>query len=258
MRCGESGVPENAMDGGRVLEPAAVGGALRQLLARAEITANRALIAASDRIASFRVLTFPSETSDADVDAAVRSQLPSNSERLAVRRIEVLVGRPERTVFATVWDRDQVQAIAEAARYAGLDPAVVDLKSLCMARAVPVPSCIVLDLSNHPFEAVLIDDHVPRVWHGFEVEADGDHAAMLAAGLKPILSFYRNARGAGFGPDSPILIRSDQVLPSLMSTRLKELTGHPVEPLPQPPRVDPELRYAAFLTCVGLVMRRRV
>jgi hypothetical protein len=257
MRCGESGVPDYAMEGGRIVDPVAVGNALRQLLARAEITANRALIAANDGIASFRVLSFPMGTSEAEIEAAVRSQLPSTPERLAVRRTEVLAGRPERTVYTTVWDRDQVRAIADSARHAGLDPAVVELKSLCVARAVQVPSCIVLDLSNHPFEAILIDEHIPRVWHSFKVEADGDHAAMLAAGLKPVLSYYRNTRNSGFGPDSPILIRSEQGLPSLMAAKLKELSGHPVEAIPQPPRVDPELRYGAFLTCVGLVMRRR-
>jgi hypothetical protein len=257
MKCGESGIPEHAIENGKILDPGAVGSALRQLLARADITSGHALIAASDQIASFRVLTFPGDASDAEIDAAVKAQMPSTPERLAVRRTEVLTGRPERTVYATVWDRDQVRAIADAARHAGLDPAVVDLKSLCIARAVAESSCLVLDMSSQPFEAILIDHHIPRAWHSFKVESDGDHAAMLAAGLKPVLSFYRNAPGSGFGPDSPILVRSDQGLPSSWSGRLKELTGRPVEALPQPPRVDPELRFGAFVTCVGLVMRRR-
>jgi hypothetical protein len=214
------------------------------------------LIAASDAIASFRVLNFAQGTSDEAIESVVRSQLPVH-DRLAARRTEILAGRPERTIYATVWDRDQVRAIAETARSAGLDPAVVDLKSLCVARAVPVASCIVLDMSTEPLEVILIDDHIPRVWHSFTMGPDGDLATALAAGLKPVLSFYRTAGRNGFSAESPILIRSDQGTPAVMAERLGGLTGHPVASLPAPARVDPDLRFGPYLACVGLVMRRR-
>jgi len=244
------------MEGGRILDSAALGLALRHLIARTEITTSRALIAASDTLASFRVLTFPNSVTEPEVDAAVRSELNLGPERMSSRHVEVLAGRDERTVFATVWDRGQVQAIAYAARQAGLEPAVVDLKSLCVARALPAVSCIFLDMSVDPCEAVLIDERVPRVWHTFKLESGGDLAIAMAAGLKPMLGFHRRSAGAGFGPDSPILVRSDQPLPSLLAGRLQQVTGHEVVQLPQPPRIDPDVRFGPFLTCLGLVMRR--
>lgn len=256
MRCGEAAAPPGSLEAGRVIEPTALGQALRQLIARSEITTTRALIGASDAIASFRVLTFPKSATAPVIDAEVRSQLNLGSERMALRHLEVLAGRDVRTVFAAVWDRGQVEAIASAVRQAGLEPAVVDLKSLCVARALTVDSCIFLDMSAEPCEAVLVDQGVPRVWHTFKVESGGDLALAIAHGLKPVLGLHRRSGGAGFGPDSPILVRSDQVLPSLLSVRLEQLTGHPVDPLPQPKRVDPEVRYGPYLTCLGLVMRR--
>ena len=256
MRSGEAAVPAGAMEGGRVLDSAALGVALRHLIARAEITTTRALIAASDTIASFRVLTFPKASTESEIDAAIRTQLNLGSERMSSRHVEVLAGRDERTIFAAVWDRGQVQAIAHAAKQAGLEPAVVDLKSLCVARALPEVSCILLDMSVDPCEAILIDERIPRVWHTFKLESGGDLAFVLAAGLKPMLGFHKRSGAAGFGPHSPILVRSDQPLPSLMFGRLEQLTGHPVQPLPQPQRVDPDVRYSPFLACLGLVMRR--
>jgi hypothetical protein len=258
MRCGEGAVPSGAIEGGRVLDSAALGQALRQLLARSGITATRALIAASDVIASFRVLTFPSGTPDPEIDASVKGQLKPDSERMAMRHIEVLSSPEERTVFAIMWDRSQVHAIAAAARQAGLEPVAVDLKSLCLARALPVASCILLDMSADPCEAVLIDDRIPRASHSFRVESGGDLALSLANGLKPVLAFHRRSGGTGFGAESPIVVRSEQVLPSLLTGRLEQLTGHPVDPLPRPPRVDEDVRFGPFLTCIGLVMRRRV
>lgn len=258
MRCGEGAPPAGALEGGRVLDAAALGQALRQLLARSEITATRALIAASDVIASSRVLIFPKGTSDSEIDAAVKVQLNMSSDRMAMRHIEVPGEREERTIFATVWDRGQVQSIASAVRQAGLEPAAVDLKSLCVARAIPISSCILLDMTADPCEAVLIDDRVPRTAHSFRLESGGDLALALANGLKPVLAFQRRSGASGFGPASPILVRSDQVLPSLLTGRLEQLIGHPVDPLPQPPRVDPDVRFVPYLTCIGLVMRRRV
>lgn len=258
MRCGEAAAPPGSLEGGRVLDPTALGQALRQLIARTEITTARALIAVSDALASFRVLTFPNSATDAEIDTAVQSQLNLGSDRMSVLHREVLAGRDEVTVFATLWDRVAVQAIAAVARQAGLEPAVVDLKSLCVARAIVDDSCIVLDLSVDPCEALLIDERLPRIWHTIKLESGGDLALTVANGLKPMLSFHRRSGGTGFGPDSPILIRSDQSLPSLLTTRLDQLTGHPVNPLAQPRRVDPDVRHGAYLTCLGLAMRRSV
>lgn len=259
MRCGEAAAPPGTVDGGRVLDALALGRALRQLLARTEVTTTRALIAASDAIASFRVTTFSKETGDGEMDAAVRSQLPVSSARMALRQIEVGTGRDERTVYAAVWDRSLVQAVAETARQAGVEPAVVDLKSLCMARAIDMSSCIVLDMMSETLEVVLIDEHVPRLWHTFRLDADAELAQSLAGGLKPVLAFYKRRTGSSrFGPDSPILVRSEQALPSLMAGRLEKLTGHSVLPLPPPARIPADVRYSPYLACIGLVMRRRV
>jgi hypothetical protein len=113
-------------------------------------------------------------------------------------------------------------------------------------------------MSADPTEAVLIEDRVPRASHAFKVASGDDLALSVANGIKPVLTFQRRSSGTGFGPESPILVRSDQVLPSLLIDRLEQLTGHPVGPLPRPPRVDADVRFGAYLTCIGLVMRRRV
>lgn len=258
MRCGESAAPAGSLEGGRVLDPAALGQALRQLIARTEVTTTRALIAASDALASFRVLTFPKTASSAEIDSTIQSQLDMGSDRMSMRHHEVLAGRDEVTVFATIWDREAVLAIAAAVRQAGLEPAVVDLKSLCIARVLPETSCILLDMSVDPCEAFLVDERVPRIWNSFRLASGGDLALAVANGLKPVLSFHRRSTGGDFGPSSPILIRLDQALPSMLTGRIEQLTGHSVIPVPQPPRIDPDVRFGPFLTCLGLVMRRTV
>src|SRR5262249_27597140 len=126
----------------------------------------------------------------------------------------------------------------------------------CVARALTIDSCIFLEVGDRTCEAVLIDDRLPRIWHSFKVAADGDLPSALADGLKPVLGLHLRSGGHGFGSDSPIVIRPDEEPASCVTPRLSALTGGAVEDLPEPPRVDPDVRYGPYLTCLGLIMRR--
>ena len=258
MRCGSGGTPTGSLVDGKVVDVNGVGAALRQLLARTGIEETRALVAASDAVATFRVLRLASTATDQDVDGAVARELPLDPERMSTRWLDVSSGQDDRLVYALSWDRLQVKNITDAARLAGLDPVAVDMKSACIARAVAKRACVVLDISANPAEIVLIDGHVPQVWHSFRLDTDvgDDIVPALSAPLRTVLRFYKRRRDTEFDPTAPILIASDQVLSSWATHYLSQQLEHPVVPLALPARVPPETRYATYLTCLGLLMRR--
>src|ERR1700682_2376598 len=99
MRCGSGGTPAGSLVDGKVVDASAVGSALRQLLARTEIENTQAFIAASDAVATFRVLKLPLASSDQDVDGAVARELPLDPERMATRWIDVSWTENHRLVF---------------------------------------------------------------------------------------------------------------------------------------------------------------
>ena len=258
MRCGSGSTPAGSLVDGKVLDASAVGTALRQLLARTEISETRALIAASDSVATFRVLKLPLTASDQDVDAAVGRELPLDPERMSTRWLNLSPGHQHRLVYAVSWHRSLIKNIADAAKFAGLDPIAIDLKSACVARAVAAPACVVLDMASNPAEIVLIDGHVPQVWHSFQLDlfaGDGLGAA-LAGPLRTVLRFYERRRDTEFESTAPILIAGEQLLSSQAATTLSQQLAHPVVPLPVPARLPAEIRYATYLTCLGLLMRR--
>ena len=258
MRSGTAAAPAGALVGGRVQDPTAVGTALKQLLARNDITETRALVAANDAVATFRVLRYPAAASDAEVDSAISRELSLDPSRMATRWVDVRRAPDFREVYAASWDRAQVKNIVDATKLAGLDASVVELKSTCVARAATEPSCVVLDLSADPMEATLIDRWLPQVWHSFHADmARGDNlAADLAAPLRSMLRFYKGRRDTDYGPLCPVLISGEHVLPTHVVARLSELVDHPVQPLPMPARVPPDIRHTTYLACLGLVMRR--
>jgi hypothetical protein len=231
---------------------------LKQLLARSGILETRAFIAVSDAVAAFRVLRFPPATTDTEVDSAVARELHLDPTRMATRWVDVRRTPDMREVYATTWDRALVKKAVEAARLAGLDPVVVELKSACVARVVSQPSCVVLDTLSVPMEVFLIAGGIPHLWHCFHADASlgNDLVPALAGPLRSVMRFNRRRRDADFGPDSPVFIAGEQMLPSQAAASLSAILEHPVLELPVPVRIPPDLRYATYLTCLGLIMRR--
>jgi hypothetical protein len=260
MRCAEAPAPVGAVRGGAVEDSGAVAKVLRQLVARAEVKETRAMIAASDSLASFRVLTFASDATEPNIESFVRAQLPADGSRMGRQRLDVVTNGDERTVYAVAFDRQKVQGLAATVRLAGLEPTVIELRSLCLVRTVPEPACLVLDLGADPAEIVLIDGNLPRVWHSFKVdlESTAEVIERLASALRSVLNFYKRQQGGSdFSPDAPVFITPEQSLSSSGAAALESLIGLPVLALPSPPRVAPEIRHASFLACIGLIMRRR-
>jgi hypothetical protein len=261
MRSGEAATPPGSMTGGSVTDGGAVAKVLRQLLARTKVTESRALIAASDSLASFRVLSFAKGATEQEIDATVRSQLPTDPSRMGVQRYQFSRnGAATTIVYGVAFDRGAIQGLAATARLAGVEPTVVELKSISVARAAPMASCVILDLAAEPAEVFLIDANVPRLWHSFKakLETGNDDVGKVAAGLRTVLNFYqRPSSGAGFGLDVPVLISGDHSLSSQAVATLEHLVGHKVEVLQAPARVPAEIRHGSYLACLGLIMRRR-
>jgi hypothetical protein len=258
MRSGSAGTPTGAIVDGRLQDPSGVGTALKQLLARNAIMETKAFVAVSDAVAAFRVLKFPPGATNTEVDSAVARELSLDPARMATRWVEVRRTPTMREVYATAWDRALVKNATEAARLAGLDPIVVELKSACVARVVPELACVLLDTSSVPMEVFLIAGGLPQVWHCFHADASlgNDLAPALAGPLRSVMRFNRRRRDTEFGHDSPVFIAGEQMLPTQVVASLSHMLEHPVLELPIPSRIPPELRYATYLTCLGLIMRR--
>jgi hypothetical protein len=258
MRSGSARTPPGAVVDGRVQDPGAVGVALKQLLARSEVTETSAFVAVSDAVATFRVLKVAPAATNAEIDSAVVQALSLDPSKMATRWVEVRRTPERREVYATAWDRALVKKAAEAAKLGGLDPVVVELKSACVARVAFEPSCVVLDISSDPMEIFLIGGGVPQVWHSFHADATlGDDGVRALAGpVRSVLTFYRRRRDIEFDSASPLLIAGEQMLPTQLVARLSETIEQPVRELPMPARIPTGLRYSAYMTCLGLIMRR--
>ncbi|MFI5282430.1 MAG: type IV pilus biogenesis protein PilM [Candidatus Dormibacterales bacterium] len=258
MWCSSIDAPAGSIENGRVVDINAVASALRELVSKTAVLSNRALIAISDALASFRILEFTPSTTAQGIDSAVAGEFLLDPERMATRWVEIQSNGERRFVYAVAWDRAQVRRLIETAKLAGLEPTAVDLKSACTARAVQESACIVIDLSSDLAEILLIDGHLPQVWHSFKLDssAPDEMASAVAHPVRSVLRFYRRNKGSTFGPRSPILIAGDHAEDQELLGDLSELVGQPVMPLVGPARVPENVRSGTYFTCLGLIMRR--
>lgn len=258
MRSGSAAITDGASTAASVADPGAIARSLKPLLARTEITLTRALVAASDTLATFRVLSLPAASTAKDVDAAISRELPFDPQRTATRWLDLESSPAGRVIYAAAWDKALLKNVTDAVRLAGIEPTVVELKSASVARAVPVPTCVVVDLSCQPAELILIDRHLPQVWYSFPTRDSlgGDDAQLLAAPLRSVLRFYRRRTDGEFGRAAPVYVSGEQALSGHALTELSAMIDQPVQVLPAPPRVPPHVRHSTYLTCLGLLMRR--
>lgn len=258
MVCGSAALPDGSVLAGKVARVDAVGQTLKLLLARTEIAESRSLVAVSDSLATFRVLTLPAAATDQAVEAAIAKEFPLDRDRLSIRWTAVPSAATMRIVYAAAWDRAQVKAIGDAVRFAGLEPGVMELKSGALARTVSERSCIVVDLTSSPAEIVLVDGHVPHMWHSFDLSGTppDELARALAVPLRSVLSFHRRGADIEFDRSSPVLMSAEQTISSQVLSHLAEMIDQPVRLLPPPPRVPQNVRHPTYLACLGLIMRR--
>jgi hypothetical protein len=230
---------------------------LRQLLARTEIHETRAMVAASDALATFRVISVPASTPDTNVESVVSKEFPLDGDRMAVKWVDVHTNVRDRVVFAAALDRSLVKGVVDAVKAAGLEPVVVDLKSACIARAVTPQSCVVADLSSSPVELVLIDAHLPQLSQQLELPAAAVDEMLpgLLGPLRAMLRFAGRRADSGFGPQAPVVISSEQPPSPHAMAALSSSLNRPVEVHAAPARI-PDVRFATYLTCLGLLMRR--
>lgn len=258
MNCASASVSDGSIAAGKVPGPASVSNTLKQLLARMGVQETRASVAISDAAATFRVLQMPADATEQQVDAAVARELPLNADRIASRWIDVALKDSARVVYAVAWDSSQLKAAVDSVKLAGIDVSVVELKSASLARAVSLSSCVLVDLTSNPVELVLIDRHVPRLWHRFDLKAahNEEVGRALAPPVRSILGFHRRSGNLESGGSFPVLISSEQELPASALAELGGLVNQPVELLAAPQRVPSNVRYSTYLACLGLIMRR--
>lgn len=259
LRHAEVAIPADVLDGARVLDRKRLSALLLEVTTRAGIRPSRSLLAASDRIASWRILTLPRGTTDAGIVSAMRSELPLPADRLAVHWVELARQDSTLTVFAIGSDRRQARELAAAARDAGFEPETLDVRSLCLVRAVVLADCIIVEAGGGSCVMTIVQSRVPRLHSRFDLSGSPDASlgSVIADGIRRgIAPLAGRAPDSSPGEEVPVVLVGEP-LPSATLDEISQLLRRPVQLLQPPRRIGADVPYVQYLVCLGLLMRRR-
>lgn len=174
--CALEPLPPNAVSGGNVNDPGAVGEAVARAARRAKCKAKRAAAAMPGAAVATRTIAVDAALLDSEIEVEValeaRQQLPFGDQELALdfEVLQLSATDPSRLdVAVTACRREAVRQREAALRRAGLAVALMDVESHCLQRLVAAQST--------PGEAVAVAD---IGCHSVKVQTVRDESATFA------------------------------------------------------------------------------
>ena len=252
-------------DEGEIASPQrALGAEVRQLMASSGIKAKKVIASISGLYSVNRFLPVSSLplgiTTQEAVQEVAKEIMPISVDRVYLSWQTITVSEDESQVIILGTPREAVDDEVRALRLAGINPQVLELKTIALARAVGREQALILNIESSSLDVVVVADNLPRVmrtvaWRPGELNEE-DMVGHLATNLEMTADFY-NSRN----PETPLDATTPLFITGQMSTdltlvdKLQARSRYPVEPLAPPLKYPPYLPVSQYATNIGLALR---
>ena len=156
--------------------------------------------------------------------------------------------------------RDVIDTEVRALRAAGVNPRILDLKSIALARAVNKEQALILNINPSSFDIVIVTNGIPEVmraiaWQQEDLTAE-DEAEQLAVELELTVGFYNSHHpGSPLDPATPLLITGQMSRDLTLMERLQARAGYPIEPLAPLLECPEHMPVSQYAVNIGLALK---
>ena len=262
---GSLALPDGTVRDGLVLQPQAAGEAIADLFKSAGIPKERVIVSLAGMSFTYRFIKMP-RMKPAQLDEAIRRaakkemSLPLDELYLSW---QPLPGRDEETTYFVLGvPRHFADALAKTLKIAGIEPYLMDLQPLALARAAGRTDAIAVNLEPDCFDIVFIAGGVPAVIHSISPRGEGatleDNIMRLADELTKTAAFYESRHPeSALSPFLPLLLTGDLALDTPAARGLLQSeVKYPVE-IPAPPLdCAPEFPVTSYAVNMGLALKK--
>jgi len=250
-------------------EPAAtqrriLGRRVRQLMDSSGIKARKVVASVNGLYSISRFVSMPGGTGGRPTRAAVEELasevMPVSMERihLAWQTVESITAEPR--VLMVGVPTDVIDGQVRSLKAAGIDPYLLELRTMALARLVDRETAITLNLEPSALDVVVTIDGVPEAmrtvaWRS-ATESAADRGEQAAMAVEMTLGYFETYHpDIQIEADTPVLIAGqladDEAVVQALAARL----SYPVEPLPAPVGLPPFLSFAEYAVNIGLAMK---
>jgi len=261
---GNLALAEGLVRDGLILQPEAVGEAIDALFKSTKIPRENVIISLAGLSFTYRFLSLPRMKPALLEEAILRAakkeiSLPLDELYLSW---QALPGKgDEQAFFILGTPRNLVDAVLQTLNIAGVEPYLMDLRPLALARAANRGDAIVVNLQPDCFDIVFIANGIPTVIHTISPRSEEatleDNIRRLADELAKTAAFYQSSHPESqLSPTTPLLLTGELAAEAPARGLLQAEVEYPVEPLVPPAEFPPELPLAAFAASIGLALKK--
>ncbi len=251
------------IEGAVVINEEEVAAKIKHLLKDQKVRTKKVIVGVSGLHCMTRPIILPQLPNTLVAEAAMRvaeNTLPLSLDQLYItwRTIPAPLGKIQ--VFLTALRRKAGDAMVKTLKEAGLNPYIMDIKPLALARLVQEATAMVVDIQPNEFDIVIMVDGVPQpirtVTFPREALSWEEKYPFILNDIQRTIQFYNsNNQEKPLAPTTPMFVSGESEYASQFCTALAKEMGYPVSPLASPIECPEELDKGRYMANIGLVLK---
>jgi Tfp pilus assembly PilM family ATPase/Tfp pilus assembly protein PilN len=257
-------LPSGLVRDGLILQPKAVGEAINALFKSAGMPRDKVIFSVSGLSFTYRFIRLPhikpSLLEEAIIRAAKKEiSLPLDELYLSWQQLPD--EGDEFSFFVLGIPRNLIDAMVETLKIAGIEPYLMDLRPLALARTAERSDAIIVNIEAGCFDIVFMSGGVPRVIHTILPRSDNstleDNIHRLADELTKTTAFYQsNNPNTLLNNTTPLLLTGEWATDSTTSALLQTEVEYPVQPLTPHVEIPEGMPMDSFAAIIGLALKK--
>ncbi len=227
---------------GVVREETQVADKIKELLHLQKIGANRVIAGMSGINSLYRLITLP-EMPDTVLNEAVKREakrvLPVSLDEVYLSFQEVPSGRGEKRLFLATYPRNMADSLLRTMRKTGLDPYLMDLAPLALARIPDESRAIIVNSRAEHADIIVIEERLPQLIRVLSLPSEAkslsERLPAISEELTRTVMFYNSSHmEKPLAASVPLFVVGELVEAPDSWPSLVGRFGFPVSPLPVP------------------------
>lgn len=264
QKWGSAPLEAGLVSDGLILNPRAVGKAINALFNSLTLPRNRVITCLTGLSFTHRIIGLPQLKRPLFEQAmllAAKQEIPLPLEEIYLSWQAISKTGDETDYFVSGVSRNLIIAMIQTLAEAGIEPYIMDLKPLALARAAGRANALIVDLDPCCFEIVLVADGIPSIMHTMnpkgEIEDIEDNIRRLADELSKTVKFYNSGHPENQLDDTtPLLITGEFSTNAAVEKIIRAETNYAIEPLVTSLELPSELPAHLYAANIGLALKK--
>jgi Tfp pilus assembly PilM family ATPase/Tfp pilus assembly protein PilN len=257
-------LPAGLVRDGMIMQPQAVGEAINSLFKSTGTSKSNVIVSVAGLSFTYRFISLPRMKRSLLEEAILRAAKKEISlplDELYVSWQTIHSNGNEQEYFIIGVPRSQVDAAVQTLKIAGIDPYLMDLRPLALARTANRSDAIVVSMEPDCFDIVFITHGLPTVIHTISPRSEGAHLEdnihRLADELTKTAAFYQsNHPDTKLNESTPLLLTGELAAEVAVGGMLQSEIEYPIERLIPPVEFPDSLPISSYATSIGLATKR--